>query len=209
MPKKTHLSVNDFLKAAIDMVGKDGWNTLSITALAKQMGCSTMPVYSHFENLDTLKDHVVENGWDLVRDYESKPYTGDAWIDPAIGYVFFARENSRLFTCMLDGRNLSLERRMMQKHWDFLTQRLEGYPKFETLDPELCRVIRYSRAMLTQGVATSVSKGIGKLLTDDDAIKNYLTVSSHAILQGYQKNWGNTGLDLKFMDENFQPVKGL
>lgn len=208
MPKKIHLTVDDFLEAAVGMVEEDGWQTLSITALAKDLGCSTMPVYSHFENLDSLKDQVVKKGWDLVKKYESKRYTGDVWIDPAIGYVFFARENNRLFAAMLDGRNPALERQMMQVHWDDLTRRLEGYSRFEPLSPKLCRVIRYSRAMLTQGVATSVSKGIGKLLTDDETIKTYLTVSSLAILDGYRNTWGNAGPDLNFMDENFQPVKG-
>jgi len=176
MPKKTHLTVNDFLDTAFDIVRKNGWEKLSITALAKLMGCSTMPVYSHFENLEALKDEVVKKGWDLIRDYESKQYTGDAWIDQAVGYVYFARENSRLFECMLDRRNLELERRMLQKHWNFLTNLLSGYQGFDGLTQEQCRVIRYSRAMFTQGVATTVSKGWSKLLTDNETIERYLAI---------------------------------
>lgn len=206
MPKKTHLTLDDFLEAALDMVREDGWKKLSITALAKHMGCSTMPVYTHFENLDTLKDEVVKKGWEMVREYESKRYTGDAWIDQAIGYVLFARDNGRLFACMLDGRNTELEHRMLQAHYDFLTTLLDGYPGFEGLSPELCRVIRYSRAIFSQGVATTVSKGLGKLLTDDNAIETYMAVSSRAILEGYQTVYDNGDQDMAFLADHFQTV---
>lgn len=206
MPKKTHLTIDDFLDAAIDMVREQGWKKLSITAVARQMGCSTMPVYSHFENLETLRDAVVEKGWERVKAYELKPYTGDAWIDQAIGYVCFARDNPQLFACLLDGRNLALERRMLQTHWDFLTTLLKGYHGFEGLSPEQCRVIRYSRAIFTQGVATTVSKGLGKLLTDNEAVEKYMAVSSQAILEGYRKVYNRSNGDTAFLDDHFQPV---
>ena len=209
MPKKTHLTINDFLETALDMVRKEGWKNLSITALAKHMRCSTMPVYSHFENLETLRDEVVKKGWELVHGYESKQYTGDAWIDGAIGYVFFARENPRLFGVMLDGRNLELERRMLHEHWVFLSGFLSDYKGFDALSTEQCRVIRYSRAMFTQGVAVTVSKGTGKLLTDDESIVKYMTVSSHAILEGYRNVYDNDNGDIGFLVEQFQPVKGV
>lgn len=205
MPKKTNLTINDFLEAALDMVRENGWKKLSITSLAKHMGCSTMPVYSNFDNLDTLKDEVVKKGWELVKAYESKQYTDDTWIDQAIGYVFFARDNRELFACMLDGRNLDLERRMLQEHYDFLSSRLSNYSGFKGLRQEQCRLIRYSRAIFTQGVATTVSKGLGKLLTDDEAIKKYLTVSSQAILEGYQTVYNNNE-DIAFLGDQFQPI---
>ena len=206
MPKKTHLTRDDFLETAFDMVRKNGWKKLSITAVAKHMGCSTMPVYTHFENLETLKDEVVKKGWDLVNAYESKQYTGDAWIDQSIGYVYFARDHPPLFACLLDGRNLALERRMLQEHWEFLTSLLSDYPGFEGLGREQCRVIRYSRAMFTQGVATTVSKGLGKLLTDDEAIKKYMTASSQAILEGYRHVYGRSDGETALLDNEFQPI---
>jgi len=206
MPKKTHLTRRHILDAAYEMVGKNGWRDLSITAVAKTLGCSTMPVYSHFENLDTLKDAVVQKGWETVKAYEAKPYTGDAWIDQSIGYVLFARDHGALFACMLDGRNLALERRMLQEHYDALTPRLDGYPGFKGLSPKQCRIIRYSRAIFSQGVATTVSKGIGKLFTDDGAIKAYLTASSRAILEGYRKIYDNSNQEMAFLDDHFQPM---
>lgn len=204
MPKKTHLTVNDFLEAAFEMVRQDGWKSLSITAVAKQMGCSTMPVYSHFKNLETLRDAVVKKGWERVKTYESKTYTGDAWIDQGIGYVYFARENSRLFACMLDGRNPELERQMLQDHWDFLTGLLKDYRGFEGLSPGQQRLIRYSRAIFSQGVATTVSKGLGKLLTDDASIETYLTLSSRALLEGYRHVYDHDKGKARFLDEKFQ-----
>lgn len=209
MPKKTHLTADDFLNTAIDMVREHGWEKLSITSVAKHLGCSTMPVYTHFENLDTLKDEVVKKGWEQVRAYESKQYTGDIWVDQAIGYVYFARDNSRLFICMLDGRNLILERRMLQEHYDFLSSHLTEYHRFQGLSPEQCRMIRYSRAIFTQGVATTVSKGLGKLFTDDEVIEKYMTISTRAILEGYKKVYDHRSGDFAILSEQFQPLGDL
>ncbi|MCG8634247.1 MAG: TetR/AcrR family transcriptional regulator [Desulfobacterales bacterium] len=209
MPKKTHLTIDDFLETALDMVREDGWKKLSITAVAKRLGCSTMPVYTHFENLETLKDGVIKRGWELVKAYESKQYTGDAWVDQSVGYVFFARDFPLLFSCMFDGRNLALERRMLEEHWEFITGLVSGYPGFKCLSREQCRLIRYSRAMFTQGVATSVSKGVGKLLTDNDAIKKYMEEGSRAILEGYQKVRGPGDGKMALLDDEFQPIGGL
>jgi len=203
MPKKTHLTIDDFLATAVDMVKRDGWKNLSITALAHHSGCSTMPIYSHFENLEALKDEVVKHGWKLVREYESKTYTDDPWVDQAIGYVRFARDNPQLFACMLDGRNLALERRMLQEHYDFLSTLLGDYHGFAGLSPKQYRLVRYSRAIFTQGVATTVSKGLGKLLTDDEAIEQYMTLSSKALLEGYRSVSDNE--EAGFLAEHFQP----
>jgi len=204
MPKKTHLKTQDFIQTGLALVAESGWANLSITAVAKSLGCSTMPVYSNFKNLETLKDEIIKQGWEQVKAYESNTYTGDIWVDQAIGYIFFARDSRKLFSCMLDGRDLTLERRMLQEHYDFLTAGLSGYQGFEGLSREECRMVRYSRAIFTQGMATTVSKGIGKLGTDDDSIKRYMTISSRAILEGFKKVYSQGDLDIRILDEQFQ-----
>ncbi len=209
MPRKTQFKVDVVVETTFDMVRKNGWEGLSVTAVAKQMGCSTMPIYSHFENLETLKDEVIRKGWELVKDYEAKQYTGDAWVNQAIGYVYFARENSQLFGCMFDGRNLELQRRMLQEHWDFLTKLLSGYQGFKDLSQEQSRVIRYSRAMFTHGVATTVSKGWSKLLTDEEIITKYLAATSQAMLDGYRKFYDSSGGEVPFLDQHFQPLGNI
>ena len=209
MPRKTQFTVDDVVEAAFCMVRKSGWAELSVTALAKQMGCSTMPIYSHFENLETLKDEVVRKSWELAMEYEAKRYTGDVWVDHAIGLVHFAGDEKFLFTCMFDGRNLELKREMMVKHWAYLAEHLADYEGFKGLSEEQRQVIRYSRAMLTSGLAVAVSSGGTKFLKEKGIIEKYITVASQAILEGYRQLYDRRDEDVLLIDGHFKKVNQM
>lgn len=185
MPRKAQFSKSDVVSAAFELVKNNGWSGLSASAVSEKLGCSTMPIYSHFKNLEKLQDEVVKEGWELVKDYESRRFTGDAWIDQAIGYVCFAKDERQLYMCMFDGRNLQLHREMLLDHWKNLSRQIEDYEPFRNLDEELCLRIRHARAMLSHGVASSVSMGHGEILKNDEYIAEYLTQVSIALLEGY------------------------
>ena len=87
MPRKTQFTTEDIINAAIEMVRKHGLPKLSAQAVAEEMGCSTMPIYSHSKNMQTLEDEVVRRVWKLVMEYQAESYTGDVWVDQAIGWV--------------------------------------------------------------------------------------------------------------------------
>jgi len=185
MPRKPQFTMRDVVTTAFNLVRQKGWAGLSASAVADKLGCSTMPIYSHFKNMEKLQDEVVIKGFELLHEYESKQYIGDAWVDQAIGYVRFAKKEKKLFLCMFDGRNLKLHRAMLFKHWQKLSELLEGYAAFKDLDEEQCMRIRYSRAMLSHGVATSVNMGYGEILENDEMICGYLDSASQALLKGY------------------------
>jgi hypothetical protein len=151
------------------------------------MGCSTMPIYSHFKNMQALEDEVVKKIWRMVMRYQAEKYSGDVWIDQAIGYVRFARNEKNLFKCMLDGHNPELRYEMHQKQWQYLAEDLEGYHGFDGLDEEQRARVRYSRSMLSHGVAMSPSTGLNKIIVEnDELLAEYLSTVSQALLKGYE-----------------------
>jgi AcrR family transcriptional regulator len=187
MPRKTQFSAEDVITAAFELVREKGLAGLSAPSVAEKMGCSTMPIYSHFKNMQALEDEVIQKAWTLVVEYETRHYTGDRWIDQAVGYVLFARDERNLFNCMLAGRNLELKYEMQKKHWQCQADRLEDYPGFKNMDPEQRTRIRYARAMLSHGVAMSPNTGMNKIIIENNAIlSGFLTNVSQAILQGYK-----------------------
>ncbi len=206
MPRKPQFTIKDVIEAAFKLVRQNGWSGLSASAVAGQLGCSTMPIYSHFKNMEKLQDEVVKKGWKLLYEYESKSHTGDVWVDHAIAYVEFAKKETNLFLCMFDGRNLDLQRKMLREHWIHLSHLLEGYAPFTGLSEVQSLRIRYSRAMLSHGVATSVSVGWSRLLQSDDLLKKYLTMASKALLKGYKDIDVENGGDNLSLDERFSEI---
>ena len=61
MPRKTQFSAEDVILAAYELVREKGLAGLSAPAVANKMGCSTMPIYSHFKNMQVLTEIDVLN----------------------------------------------------------------------------------------------------------------------------------------------------
>ena len=188
MPRKTQFTAEDVIKAAIDLVRKQGLSKLSASAVAEKMGCSTMPIYSHSQNMQTLEDEVVRRVWKLVMEYQAESYTGDVWVDQAIGWVVVARDEENLFKCLTDNNNLELRLEMQVKHWQYLADRLEAYNGFDGMDEELSERVRYTHALLTHGLATSPRTGFNKIIIEDDRILyGFMTNASQALIKGYKQ----------------------
>jgi len=187
MPRKTQFTIDDVITAAFELVREKGLAGLSAPSVAEKMGCSTMPIYSHFKNMQALEDEVIQKAWTLVMEYESRQYTGDDWIDQAMGYVLFARDERNLFKSMLAGRNLKLQYEMQKMHWQYQTDRLDSYEGFKDLARDQRSRIRYARAMLSHGVAMSPDTGMNKIIIENDEIlSGFLTNVSQALLKGYK-----------------------
>jgi len=188
VPRKTKYSAEDVVQAAFELVRKKGLIGLSAPAVAAEMGCSTMPIYSHFKSMQMLEDEVVKKAWASVMNYQEKCYTGDVWVDQAVGYVLFAREEQHLFQCMLNGRNVDLKYSMNRLNWENQAEKLKGYHAFKDLDKTMIIKARYSRAMLSHGIATSVKIGLNKVfIENDELLFEFLTGASQALLEGYLK----------------------
>jgi AcrR family transcriptional regulator len=186
MARKIKFSAADVVQAAVELVRRKGLAGLSAPAVAEQLGASTMPIYSHFKNMQALEDAVFRQVWDRIRQYQSERYTGDLWIDQAIGYIRFAREERHLFRCILDGRNQELKYALNRREWAHLAEALEGYEPFRGLDEKQIARARYVRAMLCHGIATSAKIGLNKLIFEDDELLTlFLTDVSKALLTGF------------------------
>lgn len=202
MPRKPQFTIEDVISAAFELVREKGLAGLSAPAVAEKMGASTMPIYSHFKNMQELEDEVVKKAWKLVNQYQTRKYTEDAWIDQAIGYIRFAREEKNLFRCILDGRNRELKLRMNQNQWDNLSNALNGYEAFKDLDDEGVLRVRYARSMLSHGIATSAKIGLNKIFFENEMLlARFLTNASQAILQGYKNIPALEGEERRLMEE--------
>ncbi len=60
MARKTQICKEIILEAAFKMLVRDGYASINITSLAKEIGCSTQPIAWHFGNMDTLREELLE-----------------------------------------------------------------------------------------------------------------------------------------------------
>jgi len=60
MARKTQISREVIIKAAFQMLLRDGYAAINITGLAKEIGCSTQPIAWHFGNMEGLRTELLE-----------------------------------------------------------------------------------------------------------------------------------------------------
>ncbi len=68
MARKTRISEEMILQAAFDILIRDGYPAVSITSLAKEIGCSTQPIAWNFGNMEGLRTRLLEYCWRFLRD---------------------------------------------------------------------------------------------------------------------------------------------
>lgn len=104
MPQPCVYSPEQILDAAFALLREHGWKQLSVRAVARRLGSSTMPIYSHVHSMEELGMRLRDRTLALQQGYQTRPRTGDVLLDLAVGYVLFARDEKHLFAFLyLDG----------------------------------------------------------------------------------------------------------
>ncbi len=60
MARKTQISKAVILEAAFQFLLREGYSSVNIKSLAKEIGCSTQPISWHFNNMDGLRKELLE-----------------------------------------------------------------------------------------------------------------------------------------------------
>lgn len=60
MARKIQISKEVILQAALEMLIRDGYASVNIKTLSKEIGCSTQPLVWHFENMDGLRKALAQ-----------------------------------------------------------------------------------------------------------------------------------------------------
>jgi len=187
MSRNQQYGKSEIIDAAFELVRMNGWDGFSVTAVAKAIKSSTMPIYSQFANVRELEDAVCLKAMELLKERMLEERTGDRWIDQAISYVRFAEEEKYLFRCMWDGRNVELCKGMGNDLNLFISRMLVDYPIFAGLDELELKMIRLSRMMFAQKLAYWLNANSNYLkekgIPDTD---DFIRRTSMAIYDGFR-----------------------
>ena len=60
MPRTKRIEKEDILRAAVQVVRTQGEGALSVRGIAKELGCSTQPLYSEFGSMEELRATLLD-----------------------------------------------------------------------------------------------------------------------------------------------------
>lgn len=96
MTPKATVKPHEIVAAALELVRELGPDELSARNLAKRLGISTMPIYSHFPGMTELETAVKKVAGETLMEFQQRPYTDNPFMNMAVGYVEFARDEPHL-----------------------------------------------------------------------------------------------------------------
>ena len=186
MPNKPKFKREAVIEAGLSQLRDEGWAGLTPNKVAKRLGASTMPIYSHFPNMTDFKKTLMDRAWKMMEEYALADYTGDPWVDHGIGYILFARDNGQLFTSMHAEDTVAVQERRYQ-FWVTISRDLKDYPQFADIEPEIVGWIRNLRSFLVYGIAVSVNLGLTPVWEKEEVVKQMVSLCSEILLDGLYK----------------------
>jgi len=105
MAPKQSIAKEGIIDAAFVIVRQKGMSSLTARNVAKKMGISTRPVYSHFASMKDLQQEAMRKARELMLAYVSKCYTNDIFLNMGTGAAFFARDHKALYRILFMENN--------------------------------------------------------------------------------------------------------
>lgn len=93
------------VEMGLKLVRKNGIESVSARAIAKELGCSICPIFSCFETMEELKKDLLKEIYKIYEEYidegiknSDKPFKGSG-----LAYIKFAKENKNYFKALFMG----------------------------------------------------------------------------------------------------------
>lgn len=98
MPPKAKFTKEQITKAALEIVRAEKFESLSARALAKKLGSSSCPIFTAFENMEEVRQAVLENIREIYKGYVEKGLSKrPAFKGAGTQYILFAINEPKLF----------------------------------------------------------------------------------------------------------------
>ena len=100
MPPKLRITKDDIIEKSVEIVRRDGSGALNTRSVAKELGCSTQPIFSNFKNFGELRDAVISRANETYGKYvtrEEKSGKYPPYKAQGMAYIKFASEERELF----------------------------------------------------------------------------------------------------------------
>ena len=156
-------SKEQIVDAAFEIVRDGGWSAVSARAIAKRLGSSTMPIYSHTRSMDELEGALREKARTTLHEFQHRSYTGFPLLNVAFGYIAFARDEKHLFRFLYLDKPDSLSDADLGNMRDFFAREFgeqsDENQALAAMSPESQDALVRHTWIFTHGLASLVNAG--------------------------------------------------
>lgn len=101
MPPEVKITKDMLLNTAFKITKEKGFENVTARKLAKELSCSTQPIFRLYANMDALKEDLIVYGNLYFNSYLKEAYEGkDPLLNISLSYINFSMEERPLFRMM-------------------------------------------------------------------------------------------------------------
>jgi len=172
---------NDFVQPDYEVrwfaesLGNDtlGFTVLSARNIAKQIGCSTQPIYWCYKNMDDLKAEICKKALPFLQSVVlSYSKTGNTLLDLGLGYVRMAYTEPALFKAFYMDNVTNVKLTDIFPESERVVEIMKNSEECKNLSDEELKNDIAKGWMLAHGIASLVA--VGMLVYDEDKILEIL-----------------------------------
>jgi len=171
-PPKTRFTKEKIYEAAFAILKEKGWAQVSARSIAKALEASTMPIYSTVESMEEVEKELKARTLRTMHQYQLGQYTGNPFLNSAIGYIFFARDFPHLFKFLyferpepVSGQELEDLKKRLPKELRELA--VDYFRKKAPLDINSVALYNW---VFTHGLAVLLYSGVLTNLSDEEIV---------------------------------------
>ena len=184
MPPKVKVTKEDIIRAAVEIVRREGHQALNARTVAAALNCSTQPVFSNFSGMDALRMAVVDRADAMCQEYIDREIASGRYPSykaSGMAYIRFAKEEKELFRLLYmrdrKGENVPQEEELNDQMANLVHQ-------FTGLSGEDVKLFHLEMWAYVHGIASMYATGfldlewelVSKMITD--------------VFQGLRKQYG-------------------
>lgn len=174
MPPKVKVTKEEILLAALDIVRKDGEESLNVRAVASKLGVSTQPVFSNYESMDALRADVTQYA-NMLYTQRTRELMASGSYTPykasGMAYILFAREERELFKMLfMRNRDEKQKRENVFHDADYIIELIQ---KNLNISKEQANFFHLEMWTFVHGIATMYATNYLEL--DSDTVSMMLT----------------------------------
>jgi AcrR family transcriptional regulator len=172
MPPKKKFDQDTVIEAAFQVLRKEGFQAVTARSVAQELGSSTTPIYWVLESMDKVEDALRLKTLEQIADFQARKYTDNVFINLAIGYVEFARQEPLLFRFMFQENKKPLNIQEKGLFNDTLKNMMGAEPPigayFGDIDQKSMDQLTFQSLIFTHGLATALSSNMIHFETEKD-----------------------------------------
>lgn len=100
MPPKVKITKEEIVRAAVEIVRKEGAQAINARTVAAALNCSTQPVFSNFATMEELHHAVMVHAYERSQEYMRQEIASEKYPPykaSGMAYIRFAKEEKELF----------------------------------------------------------------------------------------------------------------